>query len=216
MTDKFGSVRNVRTQARYVAALAPMICKEWTRYYLQGIFVTPRLDGILLVATDGHRMGAIYDAEGTTNGDWICSVPAALASGCRKKAASHIHFVGQAGYITSEDFSLGNDPTEIDETHIAVAPAPPVDGTYPDFRRIFPKEIPEQQMSFNRRYLSEFAGDQIELRPQDERSPSVVLVSSMPEFVGLLMPVYGGGRRSSPQWFKALHPADNDAKVAAE
>lgn len=215
MNDKFGADRNVRTLARYVAALVPMISKEATRYYLNGVFVTPHLDGILLVATDGHRMGVIYDEGGQTNGDWICPVPPALRSGCKNKLADHIHFVGRSGYVTSEGFNAsGGDVTEIDEEHIAVAPAPPIDGTYPDLRRIIPQEVPKQRLSFNRRYLSEFDGPQVELRPQDERSPSVVLLSDMPEFLGLLMPVYGGDHRPSPSWLTALFSADPAAEAA--
>lgn len=37
---------------------------EATRYYLGGVYVQRRCQGVLLTATDGHRMIVIHDANG--------------------------------------------------------------------------------------------------------------------------------------------------------
>lgn len=90
--------REVRVRAKHFAAAYVFASTEETRYYLNGVLVEPHPDGgVLLVATDGHRMVAIKDDEGETNGTWICAAPSEITAVCRKRAKmlyrapGHIH-----------------------------------------------------------------------------------------------------------------------------
>lgn len=57
----------IRTEA--IRFLLPFICREETRYYLNGVHLEAHRDGgVLAVATDGHKMGVAYDDIGAAEG----------------------------------------------------------------------------------------------------------------------------------------------------
>lgn len=45
----------------YLKAVSLAMAKQDIRYYLMGVHVEAKLDGVTLVATDGHRLLAIHD-----------------------------------------------------------------------------------------------------------------------------------------------------------
>ena len=63
---------HIHTQAKYLAALLPFVSEDLTRYYLTGINVRPcPQGGVVLCATDGHTLGAIHDAGGYADGEYV-------------------------------------------------------------------------------------------------------------------------------------------------
>lgn len=213
---RFGDDRRVRFQSKYALALMGFVCRENFRYYLNGIHCEPHptAPGVLLVATDGHMLAVIHDETGETNGDWICHFPARLAAACKVKAGKHgfgaadVHFIGRVGYVTTTEFrpqdgEPWNDPAAIGEMHLATEYTPPIDGTFPDWRKVWPdiEETGARSLAFNSTLLKAFTdaakvlshGDAcVTLVPGKEALPSVVRISSAPEFGGLIMPIRDG------------------------
>lgn len=74
-----------RVNPLYLAAIACFAAKNDTRYYLNGICITPHHEkGVLLVATDGTLVGAIHDPDGWVAEEIIVSTPsAAILKACK-------------------------------------------------------------------------------------------------------------------------------------
>ena len=140
---------------------------EGTRYYLNGVYVEPAAGGgVVLVATDGHRLCVFHDAEGFIDTPSIVVPPMGLAgvmaAKCRRSAA-YLGFIGEAaGYrrygrictLLREDFPKNTDGTigaEVARNHIAdpldtlvawQGVVQLIDGDYPDWRRVVPQPSP--------------------------------------------------------------------------
>jgi hypothetical protein len=210
--------RRVSVSARLAAMVLPFVSTEETRYYLTGIQIEPHpKGGVILVATDGHRLGAVHDPEGDSNGHWICPVPDVLARACRKQTArkggiggraEQLHFRGRAGYVT--DALLGDaNPAVPGEYQMAQAFCPPIDGTYPDWRRAVPKWPPRgkpQLVSFNAAITAGFIASAsaagcwkgsapISAFPGSGPSDPMLIRIDLPaaiDFIGIFMPMRCG------------------------
>jgi hypothetical protein len=110
-----------------LAAALVCVSTEETRYYLRGVFVSPDADDVVLVSTDGHRLfcgrcplppaGAVTPSTGFI-------VPTEAV----KKALTGYKGLGiQIGRI-GDVWTLGDVTFK------------PVDGTFPDFRRVVPSQ----------------------------------------------------------------------------
>ena len=235
--------RHVRVRARHFAAAYLFASTEQTRYYLCGVLVEPHPDGgVLLVATDGHRMVAIRDDEGETNGTWICAAPREILALCRKPAKrfefapGHIHFVDTITYVTAVSFCPDADkeqewadPSKIDKHHLGIAYAPPIDGTYPDWRVVFRRSNQSESSSYvnlNGEFLADFSRaakilsggmtSAITLTLLAPADPVLVNVETIEgKIAGLLMPMRGAGERQSvPDWLGIENGAE--ATVSAK
>jgi hypothetical protein len=155
------------------------------------------------------------DSDGEANGDWICPVPKLIASACRnnenvdrfspnKPKSRRCHFYGRAAFVADHNFPDGADPTEIGDCHMAIAPAAPIDGTFPDWRWAVPKErwVPRSvaplTLAFNSEMLGDFGkvaglmgqkGVGVDLYCGEPAGPSIVRIAAVPEFVGVQMPM---------------------------
>ena len=234
--------RHVRVRAKHFAAAYLFTGTSELRYYLQGVLVEPHPDGgVLLVATDGHRMVAIKDDEGETNGTWICSAPSEIVALCRKSvkrfdlAPGDVHFVDTIAYVTAVKFRPGpdkkqewGDPSKIDKHHLGIAYAPAIDGTYPDWRQVYPKSEPTETSSFidlNGEFLADFSRaakilsggmtSAINICPSGPTDPILINVETMEgNIAGLLMPMRGLGKRQSvPDWIGIKSEPTANAKA---
>ena len=219
--------RHVRVRAKHFAAAYLFAGTDETRYYLKGVLVEPHPDGgVLLVATDGHRMVAIKDDEGETNGTWICGAPSEITAVCRKRAKmlsrapGHIHFDETTAYVTALSFcpdkdQKWSDPSKIGEHHLGIAYAPAIDGTYPNWRQVYPKSEPSETPSFtdlNGGFLADFSRaakilsggmtSAINITLFAPRDPILVNVDTAEgKIAGLLMPMRGlDERQAVPDW----------------
>jgi len=213
MTDTFNPEdRRITTQAKYLAMLLPFMSKQETRYYLNGIYVTPHPadDGILLVATDGHRMGIIHDRDGSCeHGPWTCTIPKRATATLKIRPGVKnlhtkpclAHFCGQALFITSFGFEPDDDPTSFGAHHLIGCHAGAINGTYPEWQKVVPTGIGKRtakHLSFNPTYLADFK--QVArlsgidhpvvtiFAPDTPNGPSRILVQNVPEFAGVIMP----------------------------
>ena len=104
-----------------------------------------------LVATDGNRLGAIYDPDGVApEGGVIIRVrksdsfdPGAMVRACKKSDQ----------WAVFEDNTLEVDGATFGGTELVI------DGTFPDWRRVVPGEVSGEQdreHGFNAAYLASF------------------------------------------------------------
>ncbi len=153
-----------------------------TRHYIGGVYIAPcKAGGALLVATDGGAMVVLHDPQGEVNGAAIVKLPAALlkaASAAKGSPTVHIH----KGEATVSGLRAGDVE---------------VGGTYPDWRRVLPKEAGvATEAAFDAGLLQRLAraltltGNKtapISLRGADASSPHWAYGSD-PAAVGVIMP----------------------------
>lgn len=152
-------------RACYLPLLAEFAPDRDVRYYLNGFYVTPAhasVGGVYLIATNGHTAVVIHDKEGTAEAPGIYPVPKLLVSKCaplRGRSAAKaegrqkmIHLDGRMALLT-----LGEG---LEEHDIAVS-CRPIDGKYPDVRRIlgvdFEKLQPVKHLQINAGYLAKLS-----------------------------------------------------------
>jgi DNA polymerase-3 subunit beta len=175
---------------------------EETRYYLKGVFIEAQTDKVLGVATDGHRLLAMkLDATwDETPTPFSIIIP-----------LSTITSIKIDRRISVATLSKINDKwtlTHVDQTILFE----PVDGTYPDWRRIVPDTVSGEAAQYNPALLADFLkiNKQLGVKggglPQIYHNGDSAAVVKLPveiEHVGLLMPVrakVSNGDYSKPAW----------------
>ena len=100
------------------------------RYYLNGLLLEVRSDGLSLVATDGHRLALSEESTGT---DW----PETRQIIIPRKGVSELLRIlpGAEGEIV---FRIGSNHIHLD-TGDALFTSKLIDGQYPDYRRVIPE-----------------------------------------------------------------------------
>lgn len=74
----------IRVDANLLRLAHMAISKEETRYYLNGVHIEPHpVRGAILVATDGHRMVVIHDADAECDEDVIVKLPGYALAQCK-------------------------------------------------------------------------------------------------------------------------------------
>lgn len=206
--------RVCEARATFVAAASLFVSKEETRYYLNGVCIEPHPEqGVLIVATDGHRMAILHDEEGHTNGRWICPLPKEIKAAA--KGHRRIRFEDDRAVLVD------------DETRLIDCAAPAIDGTFPDWRIVLKDTIhngcKNLGIGFNGRYLAEFAkiGATLGLKnpcvtfaAANKEDPVLVRIDGAPEFLGVQMPMrsdqphISDATESMPGWMpKSSYPA---------
>lgn len=222
----FGDWTMIKCNAELFRIATSCQSKEEARYYLCGVFVEPHgVKGVMLTATDGHRLISIYDENGFADEKAIISLsPAALKECKATKHSKRILVVdGANAAVHGED--LEGTPGDV----VAVSPKCRVDGVFPDYRRVVPKiEFTDKTRPahFDGRLLSTFCDIAADLMKEkgertkplvrvlgDVDSPAVVLFANDERAFGVLMPVRGAGKEALPWWFST---SQIEVKQAAE
>lgn len=132
---------------RLLKAAAIAAGKEETRYYLKGVAVQADEKGSFLVATDGHRALAFCQSRDCYGGEPInIIIPSKIIDGIKLNKNIDI------AELTQE--SATHWRLDYCGTSVVFAP---IDGTFPDWRRIFPKEANGETAQFNPAYIGDFA-----------------------------------------------------------
>ena len=220
-TKPFGTDRWVVTKARYLRMLAPLASTEETRYYLRGVHVEASAAGIVLVATDGHRLGVVHDGGGTARGTWINPVSKHLVAAAAKMEKDAVAmFCGRAAFLVpAADASKVKGPKTVERYATFIERNDPIDGTFPDWRRVIPKKVVQRQrpMTINGQYVADFnkvakaAGILGEgggagflfFQTGGEPDPLFVRHPLIPEFCGIQMPMRGDKIEPIPDWLRA-------------
>jgi hypothetical protein len=163
---------------------AALLCasNEESRYYLRGVYLATSGH---MVTTDGHRMFVARLAERPT-ADVIVPYDAVAAA------------LKMAGARCKE--------IDVDGTKIASIMYTPVDGTFPDWRRVVPtgEETPStkpelndgpEHVHFNHAYIGDLAkmgkllGGASMLHPQSASHPALVTFGERADCFGVIMPI---------------------------
>ncbi len=170
---------------------------EAHRSYLEGVFIEPHpVEGVVLVATDGHRMMVAHDATGS------CSEPVTVK--LNAEALRHAKCKRSDGPYPRR--IIAKDETSVSVMSIAAQPeiecAWRIDAAFPDWRRVLPKHATKQVIAcFNPRYLADFAkaADElmihqpmVSLSVASDAGPALVSFNHEDVF-GVLMPVAAKG-----------------------
>jgi DNA polymerase-3 subunit beta len=187
-----------------IKALLICAAKHDVRYYLKGVCVDARADGtVVLVATDGHRLiaypVAVDNIEALAPGEYI--IPREALEAVKPAKAGRMVLPIHIDIITAPDTP---DPERVGvtikgKTSITVTGATstvtaPIDGKYPDWRRIVPASTSGEIAQFNADYIAGF-GDICKLLGGkygpyiNHNGGGCAVVTNIPGALGLLMPM---------------------------
>lgn len=213
-TNDFGPLI-ARFDVRAFRFITHFVGAETTRYYLEAVHVEPVAaevgGGVVLVATDGHRLGAYWDANGKAARPVSISVP------------NHAGFEHMVHRWRLGDFSMhegmGPDARVFTAHHSAevafaeIALGCENDGSehFPNWRKVVPWGLMKVQggtrAEFNWRvvesFAAAFADDEIDdydggtipaarvpmVFGDEPTGPQLVLRDDVPDFIGVVMPV---------------------------
>lgn len=220
-----------RVNPKYFAAINLFAADRDVRYYLNGVFIEPHPEkGVLIVATDGHRLGMIHDPSGFTDRPIIVgSISKALAAACSargsKKAGTEpttLYICADVPYgcggaiVQTGDTCTGDvDPFSPFTTHMSKIEI--IDAKYPDYRRIIPtkEDRTERFPCVNAGYIATFSqaaniltrnkyDSALELFSTGSNTSVVARIKSadiVDRFVGLVMPMRSDAPSSIlPAW----------------
>lgn len=198
------------------------VSDEETRYYLNGVYVQPHPEkGVLLTATDGHRLVCIHDETGSCDGAAVIMV---------KKAAWY-------GFKINPKKPLEIPRLRLDDYgHVVVGTyrsleSSIIDATYPDYKRILTPFVEQLKKgisvpaSFNHEYLVGFSriaslissGSRgMRILSTAENDPCLILFAGAPHAFGILMPMRTNIGNGMPAWMRpVLEPSMRKAEPAA-
>lgn len=208
--------------------LATMVTStEATRYYLNGVHVSAHACvGAILVATDGHRLICIHDESAVYDGPEdgvIVRLEKAMLAACKPNKRDY-----QPRLLQFGDFDKPIELSECDgesRKTTALQHDWRIDGCFPDWRRILPKEQEGKRFAFNASYMADFgtiaaalSGKRDGLISVDEcdgLSPMLIRFLHSPHAFGVLMPVRSDSEHGLPDWVNARPDPEQDSAIAA-
>ena len=187
-----------------IKALLICAAKHDVRYYLKGVAVDARANGdVVLVATDGHRLlaypVAVDSIEALAPGEYIIPREALEAVKPAKAGRTtmpiHIDITAAPDTRHPEDAEvIIKGTTSITITGATSTVTAPIDGKFPDWRRIVPASTSGEAAQFNADYVSGF-GDICKLLGGkygpfiNHTGGACAVVTNLPGALGLLMPM---------------------------
>ena len=215
-----------------IMRLKPFVSDEATRYYLNGVKFEPAADeGVMLAATDGHRLGALRVIRAIVQGEGIVRLPA-----LKPKLDSHDRKNRQwlvVGKFAGETLALIVSAPPMADAIQAAASAtlakalliystPLIDGTFPDWRRVVPTKVGRKTAAFNAKLIADFAAASgqktapVTLYGDNDSEPHLVDIGKG-DFIGVIMPMRADEMKALPTWLtqhqlpKAKKPARRKA-----
>ena len=125
-------------------AVALAAATEATRYYLKGVYIEPhpRKTGVILTTTNGHVLISAYHDTGFGEPFAPVIIPSDLIK--RVKDVRKI-----------SELTMTITPAEVSILYAgATYAAPPVDGTFPDWRRVVPRSCDGTPSQYDSKYLA--------------------------------------------------------------
>lgn len=191
----------ITVSARLLRAAMTFAAKNDVRYYLNGVFVEPSPDGhgVRLVATDGHRLAVLFDADGSAD------APAIIE---RHKLPT----LPRKGGETLATFD-GERATYPGGTSLPVSY---VDGRFPDWQAVVPDvaQLTGAPGTFNTEYLADLVAvpaayeskNGAAIHCRDPESSALARFGDLPAFV-VLMPLRNGATAPAlPDFMRAGEP----------
>lgn len=201
-----------------LAAVATFSSNEETRYYLKGVLIENSPQGLLMVATDGHRLvvakpnsGNSYISEPFDNFIMPADAIKRAKVKCGSKEMSFLFIDTEAKTMTTiaHNHDIVHEYLKDQESILSFIKREgvtmsyaPIDGTFPDWRRVIPVnqyQYPPKgaenitQYGFNPDYLGAFSvfGTGIALNVSgDNAAPQLINASNdKNKIFGVLMPL---------------------------
>ena len=190
----------VTLNIRALRATLVAVSTEETRYYLNGINLEFTPDGVVMCATDGHRMIVLrqpYGEHAATGAHASVIVPRDLVA--------KLKINPRMKTLDETTLTIGDDGKLLFEHAGESYGGSRVDGTFPDYRRVVPQDLDGKLAQYNPAYLADFAKARQELTgskldKDGKTSPSVRYNGENPaivdfaggtgfEAIGVLMPI---------------------------
>lgn len=196
---------------------------EETRYYLNGVYIEPHHEqGVMLIATDGHRMFAAHDKAGKIVGD---AVIVQLGKD-QLKACKEVRGDANPRRIVA---TADKAPLTItaDGKPVSIQADWRIEGTFPDWRRAVKGATGIGSLkAFDAKLMKSFAdagealsgSPRIDISHASDEGPVLVRFWEAPHAVGVIMPVRWKGDRGWPSFFdfEPNPPVDADAEPQSE
>lgn len=194
-------------QRQYLQVLAAFAAKKDVRYYLNGFHIKPHHEqGVILTATDGHRLVTIHDVDGESNGEFTFPISKQLLSASKSRGYASLPFdrieiVGNTLRVTCLDDWFDED--EWSESTQSIEPIKhmefirPIDGNFPDVGRRFKEWDPQAvgSIGFNAKYVGDLAViaprktfPLVPLMFSGEKGAAVAIGGYFREIVAMIMP----------------------------
>jgi DNA polymerase-3 subunit beta len=215
----------VTLNIRALRATLVAVSTEETRYYLNGINLEFTPDGVVMAATDGHRMIILrqpYGEHAATGAHASVIVPRDLVA--------KLKINPRMKTLDTTDLTIGDDGKLTFEHAGESFGGSRVDGTFPDYRRVVPQDLDGKPAQYNPAYLADFAKARVELGAEPTKkggaspvvrynggSPAVVDFAYGTGFqaIGVLMPIREIDDGTYYTWASAPMAAWPDATPAA-
>jgi len=209
----------VTLSIRALRAVLVAVSTEETRYYLNGINLEFTPDGVVMAATDGHRMIVLRQAYGehaATAAHASVIVPRDLVAKLKIKLKT----------LDTTTLTIGDDGRLLFEHAGESFGGSRVDGSFPDYRRVVPKDLDGKPAQYDPIYLADFAKARKELGGDRTTSPIVRYNGGSPavvdfaygtgfQAIGVLMPIRDRTETTYYTWASAPAAAWPDATPAA-
>ena len=213
----------VTLNIRALRAVLVAVSTEETRYYLNGINLEFTPDGVVMAATDGHRMIVLrqpYGEHAATGAHASVIVPRDLVAKLKVKLRT----------LDETTLTIGDDGKLLFEHAGESFGGSRVDGSFPDYRRVVPQDLDGKPAQYNPAYLADFAKARVELGAELTKkggaSPIVRYNGGSPvvvdfaygtgfQAIGVLMPIRNRTEPTSHTWASAPMAAWPDATPAA-
>lgn len=213
----------LRIDAGVLGFAAEFVSQEETRYYLNGVYVEPAKEGVVAVATDGHRLISVHDPKGYIARPAILRAERGVWMKCRTKYAALLTVEALGRKETPQPILAKITPEKGPVESVILDE---IDGTFPEWRRIVPTDFPKSGVipAFQGRYLAAFDGlarvggrtGGVRVVSRGLSEPAVVLPSSGSQWpwLGVLMPIRSDDLPSAyPAW---LGLAEKKVRVKAK
>lgn len=144
---------NLQFNAEHLPKVLNFAAKDDVRFYLNAIRIEPAKDGgVLLIATDGHRLIVFRDPDGHTNAEYTIPIkPIHLKTLFARKTRGVAHTI--FGFVEGKQIALRSLHAE-DQITIGL-----IDAKWPEWRAVIPKPdelgVESGPFTINPRYLRE-------------------------------------------------------------
>ena len=199
--------------------------KDGIRHYLNGVLVEASATETILVATDGYRLAAVrrYAENQGIAGKRpapVLIIPRDVVEKLVKHATKKVDYepltlvVGEGGALSTIIDARGITATV--EHRFA-----PIDGKFPDWRRVVPAACSGETAQFDPELLDAFskAAKDLGYEPwlvtiahNGATGGARISISDDDSFVGVLMPVRNAPALKAPDWVHAVAPAEREPK----
>jgi len=212
----------VTLNIRALRATLVAVSTEETRYYLNGINLEFTPDGVVMAATDGHRMIVLrqpYSEHAPTGAHASVIVPRDLVA--------KLKINPRMKTLDTTDLTIGDDGRLTFEHAGESYGGARVGGNFPDYRRVVPQDLTGETAQYDPIYLADFAKARKELGGDRTTSPVVRYNGGSPAVVdfaygtgfhaiGVLMPIRDRTDATYYSWANAPAAAWPDAAPVAD